>query len=351
VIQDNFFYNIYNAQAIGVTSGMASSTIQRNVFWGAIYGMRVDGAVVDLDWNNNVIDYCTNVFWVFSVILNSVVANDSYGLNGAVTYVAVPFAAYNSYWGLVFRDCNIGTITRFIDDMTQSVDGSMIGIQNYDLTTNDDQCWMTYGVIQRTGTGLSDTTVRTSGGYAMRFTPTSSTYLMHWEQTIPTGDIDTKTMTISVWVYINNAAYYAGTHTKPTLTVTYDNGTEISAVAAASAGAWQQLAVTFTPATSFGQVEMKITGATDATGTNRYFYLDDVNIAYPAGVAVDLGNLDLWADGLPVAPAIATVPSLGGVWDEQLSAHTISGSMGVLLSDAANSAELASIKIKTRIKP
>ena len=344
VIQDNFFYNIYNAQAIGVTSGLASSTIQRNVFWGAIYGMRVDGAVVDLDWNNNVVDYCTNVFWVFSTILNSVVANDSYGLNGAVTYVAVPFAAYNSYWGLVFRDCNIGTITRFIDDMTQSVDGSMIGIQNYDLTTNDDQCWMTYGVIQRTGTGLSDTTVRTSGGYAMRFTPTSSTYLMHWEQTIPTGDIDTKTMTISVWVYINNAAYYAGTHTKPTLTVTYDNGTEISAVATATAGAWQQLAVTFTPTTSFGQVEMRITAATDATGTNRYFYVDDVNIAYPAGVAVDLGNLDLWADGLPVAPAIATVPSLGGVWDEPLTAHTIAGSMGVLLSDAADNAELAAIK-------
>jgi hypothetical protein len=178
----------------------------------------------------------------------------------------------------------------------------------------------------------------------MRFEPIYSPYLMHWEQTIPTGDIDTKTMTISVWVYINNAAYYAGTHTKPTLTVTYDNGTEISAVAAASAGAWQQLAVTFTPTTAYGQVEMKITGATDATGTNRYFYVDDVNIAYPAGVAVDLGNLDLWADGLPVAPAIATVPSLGGVWDEQLSAHTISGSMGVLLSDAADSAELASIK-------
>lgn len=90
---------------------------------------------------------------------------------------------------------------------------------------------------------------------------------------------------------------------------------------------------------------MKITGATDATsGANSYFYVDDVNIAYPAGVQVDLGGLDLWADGLPVAPAIATVPSLGGVWDEPLAAHTIAGSMGVLLSDAADSAELAAVK-------
>lgn len=331
VIQDNFFYNTYSNQAIGVSLGIASSTIQRNVFWGTTFAMRVDGAVVDLDWNNNVVDYCTNVFWVFSVILNSVVANDSYGLNGAVTYVNAPFANYNSYWGLVFRDCNIGTVTRFIDDMTQSVDGSMIRIQNYDLTTNDDQCWMTYGVIQRTGTGLSDTTVRTSGGYAMRFTPTSSTYLMHWEQNIPTGNIQNKTMTISCWVRINLAAYYAGTHTKPTLTVTYDQTSTATSVATATAGSWQQLAVTFTPTTTFGQVVVSLTGATDATTTSRYFYVDDVNIAYPAGVAVDLGNLDLWADGLPVAPAISTMPSIQGVWDEPLSAHTVPGSFGYFI--------------------
>ena len=74
-------------------------------------------------------------------------------------------------------------------------------------------------------------------------------------------------------------------------------------------------------------------GHRGATGTNRYFYVDDVNVAYPAGVAIDLGNLDLWAEGLPVAPAIATVPSLGGVWDEPLSAHTIPGSMGKAQND------------------
>ena len=89
---------------------------------------------------------------------------------------------------------------------------------------------------------------------------------------------------------------------------------------------------------------MKVTGATDATGTNRYFYVDDVNIAYPAGHQVNLGSLDLWAEGLPVAPAIATVPSLGGVWDEPLTAHTIAGSAGKALADAADNAELASVK-------
>jgi hypothetical protein len=157
---------------------------------------------------------------------------------------------------------------------------------------------MTYGEIQRTHSTLPDTTVRTAGGSAMRFTPTSSTDSMYWEQIIPTGNIQTKTMTITCWVYINNAAYYAGTHTKPTLTVTYDQTSTVTAVATGTAGSWQQLACTFTPTTGYGQIEMKVTGATDATGTDRYFYVDDVNVAYPAGVAIDLGNLDLWADGI-----------------------------------------------------
>jgi hypothetical protein len=86
---------------------------------------------------------------------------------------------------------------------------------------------------------------------------------------------------------------------------------------------------------------MKITGATDATTTNRYFYVDDFNVAYPAGVQIDLGGLDLWANGLPVEPAIATMPSITGVWDEPLSAHTIAGSAGKILKDGADNAEAA----------
>jgi hypothetical protein len=218
--------------------------------------------------------------------------------------------------------------------------GSQVSFQNWD-GANADSTFTPYGLIIKSGTGLADTTVRTAGGFAMRFEPTYSPNLMHWEQNIPTGNIQSKTMTITCWVYINNAAYYAGTHTKPTLTVTYDQTSTVTAVATGTAGSWQQLACTFTPTTGYGQVEMKITGATDATTTSRYFYVDDFNIAYPAGVQVDLGGLDLWANGLPVEPAIATMPSITGVWDEPLSAHTIAGSAGKILKDGADNAEAA----------
>jgi hypothetical protein len=218
--------------------------------------------------------------------------------------------------------------------------------QDYNQTANYDFTAMTYGTITRTGTGLADTTVRTAGGFAMRFEPTYSPNLMHWEQNIPTGNIQNKTMTVSLWVKLNNSAYWAGTHTKPTLTIDYDNGTTITSVAQGNTN-WQQLACTFTPTTGYGQIEMKVTGATDATGTDRYFYVDDVNVAYPAGVAIDLGNLDLWAEGLPVAPAIATMPSIQGVWDEPLSAHTVPGSAGKILKDTEANTDVTQAKVDT----
>ena len=70
-------------------------------------------------------------------------------------------------------------------------------------------------------------------------------------------------MTVSLWVKINNSAYWAGTHAKPTLTIDYDNGTTITSVATASTS-WQLLACTFTPATTYGQIEKRKPTASDA---------------------------------------------------------------------------------------
>lgn len=330
LINSNYVYNSAS-QPISVGGGLFNSTISNNVFWGLNATVRVDGPMMNVIWQNNSHDKITRVFWNFSVIQNTRTRNESYGVSAAVSYIHEYYTSYLPYSNLTVIDSIIGTVTNPAQsNPAQSnpdgVDGSKVSFQNYDQVTNADVSYLPYGEIHRAGTGLTDATVRTAGGFAMRFQPYGMN-LMHWEQIIPTGDIQTKTMTISCWVKINNSAYYAGTHTKPTLTVTYDQTSTVTSTATAGTG-WQQLACTFTPSTGYGQVEMKITGVTDATGTNRYFYVDDFNIAYPAGVQVDLGGLDLWADGLPVAPAIATMPSLAGVWDEPSSAHTVPGTMG-----------------------
>lgn len=342
LIDSNYVYN-HGTQPVSVGTGLFNSTISNNVFWGLNATTRVDGPMMNVIWQNNSHDKITRAFWNFSVIQNTRAINESYGVSASVSYIHEYYTSYVPYSNLTVIDSIIGTVTNPAQSSPEGVDGSKVSFQNYDQVTNADVSYLPYGEIHRTGTGLTDTTVRTSGGSAMRFQPYGMN-LMHWEQTIPTGNIQSKTMTISCWVRINLAAYYAGTYTLPTLTVTYDQTSTATSVATATAGSWQQLAVTFTPTTTFGQIEMKVTGATDATGTDRYFYVDDVNVAYPAGVQVDLGGLDLWADGLPVEPAIATMPSITGVWDEPLTAHTVSGSFGAFIKKLLTVAKFLGLK-------
>jgi len=339
LVEDNYVYN--GGPPLLSNGGLYNSTFRNNYFWGAQYIFRNDGPFANILFENNIWDYTDRSFYNFNVVTNVIFRNDTFGVELATRYVFSNFQNYSPISAVLFDNCVIKPVLNSpTENNGESVDGSKMRFQDYNQTANYDFTAMTYGTITRTGTGLADTTVRTAGGFAMRFEPTYSPNLMHWEQNIPTGNIQNKTMTVSLWVKLNNSAYWAGTHTKPTLTIDYDNGTTITSVAQGNTN-WQQLACTFTPTTGYGQIEMKVTGATDATGTDRYFYVDDVNVAYPAGVAIDLGNLDLWAEGLPVAPAIATMPSITGVWDEPLSAHTIAGSAGKILKDGADNAEAA----------
>lgn len=115
-----------------------------------------------------------------------------------------------------------------------------------------------------------------------------------------------------MWVKINSATYYAGTHQLPRLTINYDNGTTSYAQASDSTD-WQLLHVTFTPTTTYGQITVTVSGRTDATGSDAYFYIDDFGVSYPPNVALDLGGLDNWASGLPVVPPLSLPISAGTV--------------------------------------
>ena len=337
--------NIYENTAQGIVRGK-NCIFKNNYIKGGSGGgwqLGLQGYVNCNEWSGNVWDSCPTGIQIYDTNIN-VHIKDTQVWNFSTYAISNSFIYARPGSNLInFSIENNTNITKIIAPSRNIViEGSNINMVN-DGSTNNDWTWFRTGTIQRTGIGLTDTTVRTAGGYALRFDPNSSTDPMHWDQIVPTGNIQSKTMTVSVWVNINNSAYYAGVHTKPTLAVVYDNATTVTSVATGSTG-WQILACTFTPTTTYGQITITVRGATDATGVNRYFYVDDMNIAYPAGVAINLGGLDLWANGLPVTPAIATVPSLGGVWDEPLNVHQIAGSAGKMLKDANDNAELAAIK-------
>lgn len=239
------------------------------------------------------------------------------------------------------QDQPVGNLSITTTQLPDTLVGSSFKVIKFNAVAGDDRNYNKYGYIVATGSGLTDTTVHTSGTgkYGVRFEPTSSANLLTWEYDIPTGDIQNKTMFVGVWCKINSATYYAGTHQLPRLTITYDQ-TSTAYAQAAQSTAWQLLIVPITPTTTYGQITVTHSARTDATTTNAYVYWDDAMVAYPPNVSLDLGGMDLWADALPVVPPIAipisakTVSS--AVWEELTSSHTTTQTIGKMITDINN---------------
>jgi len=229
-----------------------------------------------------------------------------------------------------------GTATAQV--ISRTVQGTQVKFENTN-GTNIDYVRQTFGDIVRTGTGLADTIVHTAGGFALRFQPRSSAYTTYWTQNIPTGNIQNLTMTVGVWVKMNNAAYWAGSYQMPRLTVSYDNGASSNFVAAAQNTEWQFIFLAITPTTTFGQITFTVDGKTDAVGSNAYFYIDDFSAPLPQGSTLNLGKLDLFSNGLPVGPAnFATTVTAADVWaaDPTLfGASTVGDKVNKIKNDTA----------------
>ena len=325
--------------------GLINATVQNNIVYGTNSNAINLFNFIPATWSGDKYNNSTAVLRAFGYV-SAILTNGIFGNESANT-------ADLDFLSDILVDIEIasptGTLTVTTTNLPLSVVGTHARISDSNDTANVDLGYLKYGYYVRTGTGLSDTTARTAGGYALRLQPTDGSNTLNWPnlvkaRTIPTGNIQNLTMTITCWVYINNTAYDAGTYQLPRLNVKYDNTTTTYTEATATFGSWQQLAVTFTPTTTYGQIEVWVSGATDATGSNAYFYIDDFNVAYPAGVSINLGSLDLWANATPIWPPIANNPSLGGVWDEATTAHTVSGSFGAKVKKALELGQFIALK-------
>lgn len=227
----------------------------------------------------------------------------------------------------LFISPTVGALPALADNLANSVPGSYVRIQDYNGTTNDVRGAETYGYTNSSGSGLTDTTVRTAGGYPIRLESNNSTEKLEWTQTIPTGNIQNKSMLVGVWCKINNAAYYSATHQLPRLTINYDNGSIIYCQASETTD-WQFLAVPFTPTTTYAQITATVSTMTDQTGSSAYVYFADYSVLLPAGVQLNLGSLSLWANGQPILPTISTNLSANDVWTAVDTADYGANTMG-----------------------
>jgi hypothetical protein len=213
---------------------------------------------------------------------------------------------------MIFRNCDGDVLVR--DEDTYPVNlyqgNSQISVVNNNLVPNFDFNIRETGEIYRTGTGLPDTTSRS--GFALRLTNRGVGDPITWRQLIPTGDISGKDMAISLFCKINNSNYWLSPHQKPKLRVVFDDGANFAEAEAEETTDWQKLSVPFSPTTDYPEVEFIFSIQTDAA--DEHVYVDDVAVFYPPGVTINLGNLDLWANAFPVAPAISTGINAADVW-------------------------------------
>lgn len=311
--------------AATISDIFCQSSVGYGVVLSALYSTTIDGLIAE--------DAITNNIYVFGTCLNLTTENATVGVDAPAGTSEI-YLASSILARITFIDMEVGAGATVLDNLANTLPTSYVRFHSYDLTANDHRGYEYYGNTQSTGDGLSDTTVHTagSGKFAIRFEPTSSTNNLAWDFTVPTGNILGQTMTVAVWCKINSATYYAGTHQMPRLTINYDNGTTTYAEAAQSTS-WQLLAVNFAPTTSYGQITVTLSGRTDATTTNAYVYWDDFAVLYPAGYALDLGGMDLWANALPVTPPIATVLSAKDVWTAATTESYGANTMGEALKD------------------
>lgn len=326
ICEDNILHNA--AALLGIRG--VKSVFKNNVLYGGLYGYRLSTFAFDISAN----DFTGN-----SV---EMVEYTHYTITGDAPAIINCEERDNIYTniGTGGLDMNSeGLVQHLIQSPTgdmstvntanlalYSTPGSYVAIVDNNNAPTEDYLFLTYGSMIRCGTGLADTTVYGTNSYSWRFRPSSSTNALAWDYDALIGDQNGYSMFAYMWIKINAAAYYAGTHQLPRLTVTYDQSSTAYAQAAQST-AWQQLIVPLTLASTYPSINIELSGYTDATLTDADFYLGQIGVVLPAGRNVDPGALDFWANAKPLT-GLPTSLSAFDVWAVPTSQLTGAGTVG-----------------------
>lgn len=318
-ITDNI---VQNCQWLGMDLSCLDLTFTGNEFWGGgpytqeYPILRITSLLGTTTWDEtNTINKC-----YYGMSLRNSYVTDTYIEGITFGDETANLTADISLTAETYSKLVIGTTynATTVDTVTQAfqLNGSYLRIEKYNNTAGDSRGYYKQGFIVATGDGLTDTTVHTSGTgkYALRYEFTTSGESLELESKIPTGNIQNLDAAVGVWVKISSANFYSGTYRLPRLTINYDNGTTAYAQAAAVTD-WQYIFVPFTPATTYGEIEVTLDAQTDQTTTNSYVYWDDFSMFFPAGTTLNLGGFDLWSRGVPISPYISTTISALDVWN------------------------------------
>lgn len=190
-----------------------------------------------------------------------------------------------------FADSSFGSTT-IIDNYTGALDGSEIAFQNMDGNRSKHRWYTNKGSFWSSGTGLTDTTVRTAGSLSLAVKPESATKGASFIFKVPANPESQ----VQVFGYLRrNAAFSSGDVLvelflpRTLLTDTPD----ASYTLPLTTEAWLPWTLTaYYSAEVARYATVRITAKTAAAGA--YVFLDDI---YDAGLNNKVAGLDLWDNG------------------------------------------------------
>jgi len=239
----------------------------------------------------------------------------------------------------LFNNCLLVSTT-LISNYLNQLDTSSINFQDFGYDTSSHRWYTNKGSWWSSGSGLTDTTVRTASSLALASKPENNSTGSSWTFKIPASP----TSNVGIFGYVyRNATFSSGTLKVELflpgtlLTATPDD----TFTFATTTGSWLPFNISAYYSGAVARyAQVRITGITATAGA--YFFIDDL---YDAGTGNKVAGLDLWDNGKPsdimVSVDYSSIPAqVWGFSDSGTSAST----MGQRQVDAADSAELASIK-------
>jgi len=350
IVTNNVFENGSGAFFINAVN----PTITGNKFWGSSVttghlriGVLVGGTIKNNTFNKNIVAVGLDPAPTIGVTLKDFVFGDETANTDDIQFSPDAYVD-------VTLESPTGVPVISETYLPETVDGSMLKVTDTNNVENVDTVYLTYGKYYRTGYGLADTTVWTGqafgvasvGQFGLCLESKDPTNLLKYQDNNPKettiGNCQNLNVSVVARIKINNAAFYAGTHTKPTLRVTYDDGTEITSVAQATTDD-QLLSVNFSPTTAKESIKIELEMATDAITTDAYVYLGKLAVAKAEGVMIDTTTMSKWSAGLPLG-TLRTFQSPESPLDALLVNHQIAGSVGKQLKDGLTEDNFLALK-------
>jgi hypothetical protein len=220
----------------------------------------------------------------------------------------------------VFDTCTFGNASPVVNYLN-SIPGTLLQFNNTNGTQYNNT-WYTYtGYAVATGAGLTDTTTRTSGSYAVRLTPEENVDGMSWSFKI----LAKANSAVYCLGFLQKNATFGTSVAKVELYLPGSSTADATYTMSNTTGVWEVFSVS---ASYTGSVDdyatVKITGITATAGA--YLYIADIFNGTNA-----ITGMRVWDDGMPSPIMFEQLGDAAAVWAVPTSALTVSGSVGELV--------------------